>query len=246
MLLRGLVELLFPARCAACARPLALPLEPPAAPIARVLCARCDAALPRLPTDGCRLCQGPLSAAPGRCARCRRTPALSACLASVEFRGEVEDWIHRFKYPGRGLAALDPMPGLIARALAAEAARSLAAPRPGLVVPVPLHPRRLRARGFHVAGLLAREVARTANAPLAIRALRRVRDTPSQTGLSRRARTRNVAGAFRTPGPVPPVVWLVDDVVTTGATLVEAARTLRRGGARRVFAVCCARTPELR
>jgi predicted amidophosphoribosyltransferase len=71
-----------------------------------------------------------------------------------------------------------------------------------------------------------------------------VRDTPSQTGLDRRARARNVAGAFRVRrgARIPPRVWLVDDVVTTGATLAEAARVLRRAGARQVAAICAART----
>jgi predicted amidophosphoribosyltransferase len=75
------------------------------------------------------------------------------------------------------------------------------------------------------------------------RLLARLRDTPSQTGLSRRARRRNVRGAFRALGPAPARVWLVDDVVTTGATLWEAARVLRRAGAREVVALCAARTP---
>ena len=76
--------------------------------------------------------------------------------------------------------------------------------------------------------------------------LRRLRDTPSQTGLNRRARQRNVAGAFRCNGRVARVVWLVDDVVTTGATLSECARVLRRSGARRVVGLCAARTPFAR
>ncbi len=78
------------------------------------------------------------------------------------------------------------------------------------------------------------------------RALRRLRDTPSQTGLDRRERRRNVAGAFRCRRRVARVVWLVDDVVTTGATLSECARVLRRSGARRVVGLCAARTPFAR
>ena len=76
----------------------------------------------------------------------------------------------------------------------------------------------------------------------------RTRDTPTQTGLDRRARARNVAGAFRatTASSLPGRVWLVDDVVTTGATLFEAARALRRVGAGAVVGVCVARTPSER
>jgi ComF family protein len=155
----------------------------------------------------------------------------------------VEDLVHRFKYPRPGLLGLDPGPRAVACALVREAAER--APLPGsLVVPVPLHPARLRRRGFNPAALLARSLARAHGVPVAPRALERVRDTPSQTGLDRRARARNVAGAFRVRSGawIPAHVWLVDDVVTTGATLHAAARTLRRAGARRIVALCAART----
>ncbi|HEX5066782.1 MAG TPA: ComF family protein, partial [Myxococcota bacterium] len=81
-------------------------------------------------------------------------------------------------------------------------------------------------------------------APLAF-ALTRVRDTPSQTGLGRAGRRANVRGAFRVSArsDLPACVWLVDDVVTTGATLEECARVLRAAGAQRVLALCAARTP---
>lgn len=86
---------------------------------------------------------------------------------------------------------------------------------------------------------MAREVGTRCN-PIA---LRRLRDTPSQTKLDRSARRRNVRNAFETRTPVPEVVWLVDDVVTTGSTLAECARVLKRAGARRVVGVCAAWTP---
>jgi predicted amidophosphoribosyltransferase len=76
-------------------------------------------------------------------------------------------------------------------------------------------------------------------------ALIRIRDTPSQTGLDRRARRRNVAGAFRARGELEGItrVWLVDDVVTTGSTTAAAAQALRQRGVRSVTVVCAARTP---
>jgi ComF family protein len=111
-------------------------------------------------------------------------------------------------------------------------------------MPVPLHPRRLRARGFNPAALLAREVARVHALPLDTRTLARHRETSSQTGLARRARASNVAGAFRCTRPAPPSIWLVDDVVTTGATLAACARALRRAGAKRIVGLCVAETPR--
>ena len=231
----AMLDLFLPRACARCGAAVAGE---------RALCARCAAALPRLPADGCRLCQGPLGAGL-RCSACRdeRAP-LAQIAAEVAFAGEVAGWIRRYKYPAAGLAGLDPRPAALAAALLADAARRLAAPGFELIVPVPIHAQRLRQRGFHPAGELARGLARALGVPAELRALAQLRATASQTGLDRRARRRNVRGAFLArPGlRLPRCVALVDDVVTTGATLAEAARALRHAGARRVVAVCVART----
>jgi len=216
---RGLVELLAPTRCASCGGPEVDGGDP--------LCRRCAARLPRLDHD-------------------LRVPGLATCVAAVEFVGEVEAWIHRYKYPARGIAGLDPAPSAVIRSLAGEAARRARGPATGWVVPVPLHPAALRRRGFNPASTIAREVARARGLPLVPTALRRLRDTPSQTGLDRRQRERNLAGAFGCPAPVPMRIWLVDDVVTTGSTLAAAARALHRAGAREIAGVCLAWTPRLR
>jgi ComF family protein len=189
----------------------------------------------------CPACSGSLPWAPARLAA---PPGLAALVAAAEFEAPVEGWIRRFKYPRLGLGGLDPAAAALARALALEAAARAPGPPPDLVVPVPLHPRRLRQRGFNPAGELARAIAAAARVRLAPCALARLRDTPSQTGLERAARRRNVRGAFRARGTVPRRIWLVDDVVTTGSTLAEAAQALRRAGARRVVGVCAARTPR--
>jgi ComF family protein len=214
-LLRGLLDLWLPPACPACG----------GAPGAGRICSTCAASLPWAP------------------ARLAAPPGLAALVAAAEFQAPVEGWIRRFKYPRLGLGGLDPAAAALARALALEAAARAPGPPPDLVVPVPLHPRRLRERGFNPAGELARAVAAAARLGLAPCALERVRDTPSQTGLARAARRRNVRGAFRARRPVPPRIWLVDDVVTTGSTLSAAARALRRAGARRVVGLCAARTP---
>jgi ComF family protein len=237
--LRGLLELALPPVCADCGA---------AVLASAVLCARCDARLPRLPLDGCPRCQRPgtRGAECGACAG--RASPLAACCAAVAYQGDVEVWIQRFKYPRRGWRGLDPAPLGVVRQLVSEVARAAPGPSPTSVVPVPLHPRRLRERGFNPAALLARCIARERGGRFDAGLLARVRDTPSQTGLDRRARRVNVRGAFRVREGLRPasVVWLVDDVVTTGSTLVECARALRRAGARRVVAICIARTPETR
>ena len=231
----AVLDLFLPRACARCGAALAGD---------RALCTRCAASFPRLPLGGCPVCQSTAAEAGRRCPACQgeRAP-LAQVAAEVAFAGEAAEWIRRFKYPAAGLAGLDPRPAALAGALLADAARRLAAPVE-LVVPVPIHAGRLRERGFHPAAELAHALARALDVPGDPHALAQLRATASQTGLDRRARRRNVRGAFaaRSGLRAPPSVALVDDVVTTGATLAEAARALRRAGARRVMGVCVART----
>jgi competence protein ComFC len=109
------------------------------------------------------------------------------------------------------------------------------------VVPVPLHRSRLAKRGFNQAELMARGVARRINAPV-LDKLKVVRRTRDQVELSAGERRANVAGAFGSRGPVAGRILLVDDVFTTGATLSEGARVLRRAGAGEIHALTLCRT----
>ena len=170
-------------------------------------------------------------------------PPLARWHAGAPYEGPFDECVRRFKYPRAGLAGLDPAPEAVAGWLARRAARLAAASsgRPHAVVPVPLHPTRLRRRGFSPATRLAAAVAREAGAPLASAALIRLRDTPSQTGLSRAERRRNVAGAFAAARPLAGCVWLVDDVATTGSTLAAAARAARAAGAAELVGISAAR-----
>jgi len=237
-LARDLLDLLLPPACAGCRRRVAR---------GAVLCTACELALPRIARSACARCQETRARAPSECCSgCEEQEApLAACCAAVWFEGAAAAWVKRFKYAAPGLAGLDPAAEAVCLALASEAAERMPRPLPDAIVPVPLHPARIRARGYQPAGVLAGALSRRLGVPLLPRLLSRVRDTPSQTGRGRADRRRNVAGCFElAPGAAPPAnVWLVDDVVTTGATLGEVARVLRRAGARRVSAVCIARTP---
>ncbi|HEY8120133.1 MAG TPA: ComF family protein [Myxococcota bacterium] len=196
------------------------------------ICGDCGAS-----TDGAPLCP-----------RCDEPPPdplpapprpLAAWRAGVSYEGRAADWIRRFKYPQPGFRGLDAAADGVAIAWALRAARALGSV-PDAIVPVPLHARRLRERGFSPPALLARAIAREVGARFEPGLLARLRDTPSQTGLARLARRRNVAGAFVALARSPRRVWLVDDVVTTGATLASVARVLRRAGAREIAALAAA------
>lgn len=143
----------------------------------------------------------------------------------MEFGGPLADALRRLKYARR----TELVPALAA--LLAGACAPLAG-RVDAVVPIPLHPARLRARGFNQAALLAAPVAARLGVPLDAGALRRVRDTPAQAGLGASDRASNVRGCFAArlrPGRTR--VLVIDDVRTTGATFAEAARALREAGA---------------
>lgn len=236
-LARDLLDLLLPPRCAGCRRTVARDAT---------LCRACDRELLRIEPGACTLCQEQACAKPGgRCAACAVAHGpLAACCAAAYFEGAAARWVKRFKYPALALRGLDPGAEAVALALLREALARMPGTPPDAIVPVPLHPVRIRARGFQPAAVLAAHASDALGVPLLPRLLARTRDTPSQTGKGRAERRRNVAGCFAAASgrPLPHHVWLVDDVVTTAATLGEAARVLRRAGVRRVAAVCLART----
>jgi predicted amidophosphoribosyltransferase len=225
-----LAELVLPQRCVACGG------------FGAALHAACVEALPRADGERCMRCWEPLRRGAGgaasggnTCARCRRTPPLIvARRAAFRFEGAARLAVLEAKY--RGVSAL--LPALArAAALAVDPTWAVEA-----VAWVPLHPRRRRARGFDQGEAIARGVAAALDLPVRGDLIRRVRFTPPQAALGRAARARNVAGAFapREGGPVPARVLLVDDVMTTGATLEAAAGALRPAGVTRVFGLTLA------
>lgn len=211
-LARGLAAFAWPQRCAGCADAIG-----PGA----VLCAACDAVIPRLAL--------PL------CARCLFEEADPVCSRHADFRvwpawsydERAARVVEALKYSGR----TD-----LARGLGSEMARVLPAePRADLVIEVPLHPARRRERGYNQSALLAASLADALGVPHLEGALERVRATQAQARLGPAARRVNVRGAFRVRHPERLAgrrVLLVDDVVTTGATLHACLASLEDAGAR--------------
>ncbi|MEQ6917153.1 ComF family protein [Halomonas aquatica] len=218
----------LPGRCVFCLA--ALPGEFP-------WCEACFAGLPwNVPAcPGCGEPQ-PGGEAGRRCGHClRRPPAFDRARVPLRYEAEVAGLVQRFKFdasPRAGRLLLD----LLSTGLP-EDVRAW----PEALVPVPLHPRRARERGFDQALWLARRLGRHLGCPL-LRA-ERSRDTPTQRGLDRGKRRTNLRAAFHVPEGLPGRVALVDDVVTTGATLDALSVACRSAGSREVEAWAVARTP---
>lgn len=169
-----------------------------------------------------------------RCGACLRAPArrLPWTSATFVYATPIAGLVRRFKFH-QDLAA-----GHLLSMLMAESLQGCM--RPQAIVPLSLHPARLRQRGYDQALELARPLARKLQLPLC-HGLRRIRATAAQSELDAGARRRNLQGAFVADGPLPRHVALVDDVMTTGATLQAATSALRRAGVLRVDAWVCAR-----
>lgn len=192
----------------------------------------------------CRRCALPLAGGALECGACLRAPpAFDAAIAAVDYGYPWSALLMQFKFqqdPG----AAHALAQLLARAPGAADALASAT----LLVPVPLSRERLRERGFNQAALLAGALApRPGAPPCATGLLQRTRHTPAQSGLQRAQRLANLRGAFEVaPQHRPHVqgqrVVLVDDILTTGATLDAAAQALRQAGAIHICAMVVART----
>lgn len=205
-----------------------------AAPSGEALfCAGCAGDLPAL-GEACPRCAGP-SAGGALCGAClARPPSFDATVAVWRYEFPVDRLVAALKYGGR-LA--------LAAALGAALAARVAGRRVDALVPMPLAPSRLRSRGFNQAVEIARPLARDSGLRLDAGLAARVRDTLPQTDLPHDAREANVRGAFGVTRAVAGLsVAIVDDVMTTGASLEELARTLKRAGAAQVENWVVART----
>jgi len=240
--LSQLIDIIYPPRCAICTRflwknPLVRETCSP------FCCTHCLSDFRPLVSPMCPICGQPFPSQVMEdhpCEDClKKRPFYDAAWAPYRYEGAMLTGIHRLKYAAKNVVA-DAFGPLLAR----FAERRLDPSKHLLIMPVPLHPRRLRERGFNQSQLLAAHVSRTLHMDLDFLSLRRIRYTPAQVSLAKKDRRHNVLGAFELINSDVVngrSVLLVDDVVTTGSTLNECARILRQGGAKEVFGLSLAR-----
>ena len=196
-----------------------------------VLCEDCEADLPRLPAALCPRCalESPSGALCGRCLA--DPPHFDATIAAFAYDFPADTLVHALKFRGE-LALASLLGHLLEPHLQNQSV--------DCIVPVPLSPARLRSRGYNQAVEIARHLGK---AGLAVSLCERSRDGPPQMELPFKERQRNVRGAFRCTRDIAGAsIAVVDDVMTTGATLDEIARTLKQAGAARVVNWVVART----
>jgi ComF family protein len=236
MLMKALLDILFPALCHGCKA-----FIPDAGELH--LCAGCLSDSPVVSSPHCIICGRPFLTEGGidhRCGGCiNELPSFAAARAAVLFEGPVRELIHRFKY-GKKVQHSRPL-ALLA---AGELEEFVTASAADLVIPVPLHVKRLRERGFNQAVLLGEILAKKWRLPLSRNNLNRNRWTEPQINLNAAQRRHNVRGAFAVKDATAVRdrrIILLDDVYTTGSTVSECARTLKTEGAAEVFVVTIAR-----
>jgi ComF family protein len=230
--LEGLLQRLYPPTCVLCGAPGHAGLD---------LCQGCNADLPHN-RHACPRCAIPLPVDQGSgtpCGPCQRhPPPFAASHTAFRYEDALPALVAGMKFRARfNLARL--LGQCLALALLEHGAE-----RPGLIIPVPLHWRRLRERGYNQALEVAREVSSALTIPIDFQACSRALHTNAQVGLDDRERRRNVRGAFAVlRPPAARHVAILDDVVTTGSTVTELTRVLRATGVERVDVWAVARTP---
>lgn len=230
-----ILDLVYPPSCIACH---ALLKEEPG----QTFCRPCSETLEPVVVPVCVICGSPLEsencgAVP--CVLCRSdSPAFQSAFAPLMYGGALATAIIRFKYHGASHLAR-ALAGLMISCVE----QRLSSRQWDIMVPVPLHITRLRRRGYNQAFLLARHLARKINLPVNPHLLMRIRDTPPQTGLTRRERRKNMGEAFavRDKSLQGLRVLLIDDVLTTGATADACAKEMLKAGVKWVEVVSLAR-----
>lgn len=233
--MKALLDWIYPRSCQACGEVSPDPL--------RYLCWDCLCDTPRVEPPFCALCGDPVPGCVEHryiCYACgRKVPAFDKARSAVRYDGAAGKAVRDLKYH-HALWMTDDLVQMLGACVEAEYSSETL----DVVTAVPLYPARQRERGFNQSALLGKELARRLGLPFRSGLLHRVRPTVTQTGLTAVGRAANVGGAFRT-GRILRLegkrILLVDDVMTTGATVNACAAVLKRGGAASVLVATVAR-----
>jgi ComF family protein len=215
------VDLFLPPACLLCGQLLPPGFDP------QEFCTECQASMPPLGRSHCSCCSQPFPASSSQhlCATClQRPPAFSVVHAACSYQERVKDAIHQLKYRNQVNLA-EPLGKLLGKSLeAAELGFE-----PDCIIPVPLHPGRLKKRGYNQALEISRPLARKMQVPINNKLLQRTLKTPPQQGLTAAERRSNLRNAFIvTAATSARNILLVDDVMTTGETVRECCRVLMK------------------
>ncbi|BAW79970.1 competence protein F [Candidatus Nitrosoglobus terrae] len=232
MRLKTLPQRLYPFVCALCGASTDTGLD---------LCTACQADLPLLGVT-CLRCAQPLSAVdPKICGTCQQqAPPQDRTLSAYRYEPPLDHLILQLKFHGKLHLAL------LLSQLTAQYLIQHSHPLPECIIPVPLHPSRLRERGFNQASEIAKPIATQLKIPINHQIIYRKHNTAPQSGLSQQERKRNIRDAFALHKPLTARhVAIMDDVLTTGHTVAEIAKILRHAGAHTIEVWVCARTLSL-
>jgi len=225
---RYILNLFFPSECPACQAPSDSHEHNP-------ICSKCWSGIARYEGPSCSICGLPtVSEYTGLCAEClTKTPPFSRITCYSIYEGALKESIHLLKFNGVKRLA-KPLGSLLAQLTSNDF---------DAVIPVPLHISRLREREFNQAALLGYHLSKTFKKPLLPDALRKIRQTELQTAVSGKERRANLRGAFSASGDMSGMrLLLVDDVITTGATVRECSSILKKNGAHEIKVVALARS----
>lgn len=233
----GVLDFFFPKRCVQCKK------------LGDYLCPDCFAFLSFDTKSNCLVCRRP-SADGLTHPYCRGRYKIDGCFSAIPYNKTAKKLIYNFKYKPY-LSSLNSFLGdLLYEALVQNESfnRILKSSRKWVLIPIPLHSSKLRSRGYNQSEILADELAKRFNIQI-LNALKRARETKSQFGLKLKERKKNIQGAFDLDLSLIThnlelknrQVFLVDDIVTTGSTLLEAANVLKRNGAGKVYGITLAR-----
>ncbi len=226
-----LLNTIYPKRCPLCDG-LLKPDEP-------LICRKCAGNFSFIKGRTCKRCGRVLkSLYEEECAEClKREPLFDLAFAPFKYTGDIKESLMRFKYHGRAEYA-----SFYAKAIWAYGEKTIRLFAPELIVNVPVYRKRLAARGYDQAYLIARELSKISGIAAAKNAVKRIKNTKAQKELGSEERRKNIAGAFEASykDKFPDRILLIDDILTTGSTADAVCRVLRDGGAKHICLACVA------